>query len=320
MAKQISKTVIGGFMVSAMVLFVAGVMVFGSGRFFKKTYEFAMFFEGSLKGLKVGSLVTHRGVHIGSVQKIKIRPDPKQEESLILVVISIDQEKVTHKEKVDLNESIPRLIEQGLRAQLTVESLITGQLMVDLDFYPDSPARLVGAAIEYQEIPTIPSAVEQLAQTFKKVPIQEIFEKLEDAVEGIDNAVNSPEIPKIVNSLNLVLEDTRKLVQNIDQKVNQLGPRADSTLKDYGKLARKVDERMGPLTDDVEEAAEAATEALIQAKKTLSTVEEDSALTYELTNMLKELASAARSLRILAEYFERHPDAFVQGKGESGGK
>ena len=338
MAKQISKTAIGGFMVSAMVLLVAGVMIFGSGHFLKKTYQFVLFFEGTLKGLKVGSPVTHRGVQIGSVKKITIRPNPEKDEALIPVVISLDPEKVEQKGKSEIDKNMPNLIKMGLKAQLTVESLVTGQLMVDLDFYPDRPARLVGTDMDYQEIPTIPSAVEQFAQTLKKVPLQEIFEKLENAVNGIDNAVNSPEIPKIVNSLNMVLEDTRKLVNNINQKVDTLGPSADKTLKDYGKLARNVDdqvqplvrdthklvrnvdERMGPLTDDVEEAAEAATEALVQAQKTLSTVEEDSKLTYEITNMLKELASAARSLRILAEYFERHPDALVQGKGESGGK
>jgi paraquat-inducible protein B len=331
-----------------MVLFVAGVMVFGSGKFFKTTYEFALFFEGSLKGLKVGSPVTHRGVEIGSVQNITIRPDPKQQESTILVVISIDQEKVEHKEhkrKIDINENIPRLIEQGLKAQLTVESLITGQLMVDLDFYPDRPIRLVGAEKDYLEIPTIPSAVEQIAQVFKKVSIAKTLEKLESAIDGINSVVNSPEIPQIINSLNIVLADTRKLVQNMDAKVESVGSSADKTLKDYGKLARNVDGKVEPLvtgfndttkdirklannTDgrieklaaSVEETAKEATETLAQAQETLSTVDEDSVVIYELTKTLRELAATARSMRVLADYFERHPDALVQGKGDAGGK
>jgi len=168
---------------------------------------------------------------------------------------------------------------------------------------------------------------------------------LEHAIEGIDNVVNSPKIEKIVDALNLVLEDSRKLVQNIDQKVDTLGPSADKTLKDYGKLARNVDGKVEPLatgideamrdirkmannTDgrikqlvaSVEETAKEATGTFTQAKETLSTVEEDSAVIYELTKMLKELAAAAHSIRILADYFERHPEALVQGKSESGGK
>jgi len=320
MSKQISKTAIGGFMVSAMVLFVAGVMIFGSGKFFKKTYEFVLFFEGSLKGLKVGSPVTHRGVQIGSVQKITIRPNPETQEAVIPVIISIDQDKVESKEKLDLDESMPRLIEKGLKGQLTVESLVTGQLMVDLDFYPDISARLIGTDMEYREIPTTPSAVEKIAQTLREVPIKEIFEKLEQAIDGIESAINSPKIPKILNSLDLVLEDTHKLVRNLDKTVTTLGSSAEETLTDYGKLARNVDVRVEPLATDVEHAAEAATEALVQAKKSFSTVQEDSEVIHEFTNALKELAAAARSMRLLADYFERHPDALVQGKGEPGGK
>jgi paraquat-inducible protein B len=157
--------------------------------------------------------------------------------------------------------------------------------------------------------------------------------------------VNSPEIPKIVNTLNIVLADTRKLVKNIDQKVASIGSTADETLKDYGKLARNVDDqvqplastieetvrdthklvrnvdaRIEPLTADFEETAQEATKALVQARDTLSTLGEDSEMVYELTKMLRELAAAARSMRILADYFERHPDALVQGKGDAGGK
>jgi len=347
MAKQISKTVIGGFMVSAIVLLVAAVMIFGSGRFLKTTYNFVLFFDGSIKGLKVGAPVMFRGVEIGSVEKISIRPDPSGKvEAVIPVIISIDPSRIEFDEELDLYEVMPTIVEgRGFKAQLTMASVVTGQLMVELDFLPNKPLRLIGSDIGYPEIPTVPSAIKQMAQTLKELPIQEIFEKLEHAIEGIDNVVNSPEIPKIVNSLNLVLEDTRKLVQNLDAKVASVGTSADVTLKDYGRLARdvnrqvaplttsieattrdlqklvrNVDERIEPLTANVEETSKAATEAMVQAKKSLSTFDEDSELNYELTNLLRELSSAAHSLRILADYFERHPDALVQGKEETGGK
>ena len=71
MAKQVSKTVIGGFVISAIALLVIGVIVFGGGKFFKKTYQSVIFFKGSVKGLKVGSPVVFRGVQIGSCGELK---------------------------------------------------------------------------------------------------------------------------------------------------------------------------------------------------------------------------------------------------------
>jgi paraquat-inducible protein B len=264
----------------------------------------------------------------------------------IPVFIEIDPDRIEKVEKG--GRSIPvdvkRLREIGLRAQLQMKSMVTGQMMIELDFYPDKPAKLIGDGT-VPEIPTIPSSIEELVKRIEKVPVEEIFKKLLTAVKGIETVVNSPGMQKLPASLNLTLEETRKLVRNIDQKVASLGSSVDETLKDYGKLARNVDGKMEPLvtgfnetvrdirklvnntdgrikqlTASVEETAKEATKTLAQAQETLSTVEEDSAVTYELTKMLKELASAAHSIRILAEYFERHPDALVQGKGESGGK
>jgi paraquat-inducible protein B len=340
MSKQISKTVIGGFMVSAMVLLVAAVMIFGSGRFFKKTYEFVLFFDGSIKGLKVGSPVTHRGVHIGSVKKISIHPDPREQDSLIPVVISIERENVENAESRSLYEEMPSLIERGLKGQLTIESLVTGQLMVDLDFHPDRPIQKVGLAMEYQEIPTIPSAIERLAHSLKDLRIKELFEKLESTVDAIENIASNPKIAETIHSLNVLLKDADKVMLNIDAKVETVGTSADKTLKDYGKLARDVDRKVEPLATGIDEtmsdtrklvrnvnarvdpvaaslkkAADEATETMVQAKETLAMVDEDSELSYELNNLIREMTAAARSIRVLADYFERHPDALMQGKG-----
>jgi paraquat-inducible protein B len=74
----------------------------------------------------------------------------------------------------------------------------------------------------------------------------------------------------------------------------------------------------------MEETLEAARLAIVEAEKTIANLEnttrEDSPLVYELTTALAELSSASRSLRILAEYLEQHPEALLRGKGGSGGK
>lgn len=326
MSKQASKTLIGGFLVGAIVLVIVGVLVFGSGRLFSKMITFVMYFEGSVKGLNIGAPVVFRGVKIGSVTDIRIRARTEDLFVQIPVFIECDPRRIektgAEGRKTVKELSLERLLEAGLKAQLKVQSLVTGQMIIEMDFYPDKPITLVGDG-EIPEIPTIPSKLQELADFIDKAPIEKITNKLMAAAEGIEKVFNSPEMQKMPNSMNQVLKDVRKLVQHIDESVSILSPRIDNTVKAYGKLARNVDGQVQPLADSIEETVKSTTEALVQAKRTLSTAEslisENSIVTYELTNALRELALAAHSIRMLTEYLERHPEALVRGKGAPGG-
>jgi paraquat-inducible protein B len=333
MAKQVSKTVIGGFVISAIALLVVGVLIFGSGKFFKKTYNFVLFFEGSIKGLKVGAPVVFRGVEVGSVEKIVIQADPKTLTARIPVVIGIDPDNIrTRVERTtDPHENMPRLIERGLNAQLTLESMVTGQLMIDLDFRPDKPSRLVGGELEYPEIPTVPSTFEELTKTVQKLPIEEIFDKLLAAIDGVEKVLSSPDLMDTITHLKVAAEDadklineTTKLVKHADSEIEPLAESIRVAAMDAQELLRNVDGEVSPLVSGIRSASDAATSALVQGEKTLQTIEgvsgEDSVLAYELTNALKELSSAARAIRVLADYAQQTPDAVIRGKGEPGGK
>ena len=77
MAKQANRMMIGGFVVIAVILLAASLVVFGSGKFFKKTNEYVLYFDGSVKGLSVGAPVLFQGVQVGSVTSISIHADMK---------------------------------------------------------------------------------------------------------------------------------------------------------------------------------------------------------------------------------------------------
>jgi len=170
MAKQISKTAIGGFVISALALLVIGVLVFGSGKFFKETQKFVLFFQGSVKGLSEGSAVVFRGVEIGSVEVVVVQVNPKKLDGRIITIISLepDRVEVIGEELPDMVKRLKLLIDRGLRAQLVMESFVTGQLMVALDFHPDKPIRLVSEDMGYPEIPTISTTAEELEQLSRK--------------------------------------------------------------------------------------------------------------------------------------------------------
>jgi paraquat-inducible protein B len=239
---------------------------------------------------------------------------------------------------------LPVLIKKGLRAQLTPESMVTGKLMIELNFHPDTPVRLLHTDAPYPEIPSIPSTFKKLAEIFDNLPIEKVFKDLEATMEGAKNLVTSPELKEVVHTMKLAMDNVRTLINNVNDRVEPLVTRIDTTLKnynelavtanrqieplvsdtrgavkDYQKLARNLDSKVDPLADDGRETLRSITAASRQAEKTLKEVQglvsDDSVLMTELTYTLKELSASARAIRVWAEYLERHPEALIQGKG-----
>lgn len=343
MSKQANKTLIGAFVVGAIALVVAGVLIFGSGRFLSEKAPFVLYFDGSVKGLNIGAPVVFRGVEVGSVTDILLVSDQAKMDLSIPVFIEIEPNRVRIKEGQRIRsteEAMGLLIKRGLRAQLEMQSLVTGQMMVALDFHPDKPERLLGDG-KVPEIPTISSPFEELAETIKKAPIEEILSNIESAAVGIESIINSPEAKGMLSSLNKSLEDIRKLVNNLDEQVKPLADTTRETLIEYQGLARNVSSKVEPVTSNVDGAlddarklmqdlnsnlnkiAAGAEETFNSATKALSSAErltsEDSVMVQQLSKALKEFATAARSLRVLTEYLERHPEALLRGKSASGG-
>ena len=314
-------------MVGAIALVVTGVLVFGSGKFFTKKMTFVMYFEGSLNGLGEGAPVIFRGVRIGSVTNIILRTDPVAMSIDIPVFVEIYPEKfkIMGEERFKRNaeKAVALQVKRGLRAQLEMQSLVTGQLMVALDFHPDKPVIFRGDDA-IPEIPTIQSGMEELAKTIEKAPVEEILNKMLSAVEGIEKVMNAPEMKQILLSLKQTVEGSRDLIRNVDDQVSPLATSIEKTLRDARKLVSHIEGIVEPLVSSVEKTAKASTDAIVQAKKTLISVEsiasEDSIVNQQLFDALKELAGAARSLRILSEYLAQHPEALLRGKSGSGGK
>jgi phospholipid/cholesterol/gamma-HCH transport system substrate-binding protein len=350
MSKKASKTAIGGFVVGALALIVVGVLIFGSGKFLTKSQTYVMYFEGSVRGLNVGAPLVFRGVKIGSVTRIQLVANTDDLSFQIPVFVESERRHftLTGDDTLDLSpeEQLALLVARGMRAQLIKQSMVTGQLIVELDFHPDKPAKLVAGYSEYMQIPTISSGMDDLMKQIEKAPIEDILNKVLSAVDGIEKAVNSKEVKGSLRSLEQTVKNLNKLVLNIDSRIEPLVSTVEETVKDYGKLARNVDRQVKPvlsgiveterhanklvknvdaqvtrLGSSIDEAAKSAAAALVEAKKTLDTIEglagKDSQMIYQITTTLKELSAAARSIRVWADYLERHPEALLRGKGGS---
>ncbi len=313
MAKQANRIMIGGFVVIALILMAASLVLFSSGKFFKKTQKFVLYFNESIQGLEVGSRVLFEGVPVGSVIEISIVADPVKQQTEIPVVIEVELDHFKIRiagQLEDPQKNMPRLIEKGLRGVLSMQSLITGKLLIEIDFFPGTPVNLKNINKNYTEIPTIPSTTSKLARALDKLDLEAVQKKLESALDGIAKLTNNPDLAASIGHLKETLRDARKLINRVDRQVDPLAQNTKKTVKDFGKLARDLDARVGELAPSLE--------------KTLSAmrgvISGDAPMIVELENTLQAISAASRSLRQLADYLEQHPEALIRGKGKPGSK
>jgi len=339
-SKKASKTIIGAFVLGAVALIVAGVVVFGGGKFFKKTIKYVMFFDGSVKGLQIGAPVTFRGVKIGEVTDMVLHFYPENMSVLIPVYVEIDP-GIFHAEfKIQPTkyQYYKALVDKGLKARLEMQSFVTGQLIISVDFFPNKPIKLVGLDKRYAEIPTIPATMEELTKTIQSLPLKEITEKLDSVLAGIDEIVHSGELRGSIASLNTMLKDISTLAKNIDTNLGPLTANLIST-SDAARGAMvqaektlKMDEGVpgeiaSGIKDTLQESSLTLKEsrlALEEAKKAMEGIKQiavqNGNLGYDLNRSLEQMTALSRSLRSLTDYLDRHPEALVRGKNPSKGE
>ena len=247
---------------------------------YKKTYvkktRWLLHFKGSVRGLSVGAPVKFKGITIGEVIDLKLEFDNDAIAFRIPVEIEIEPERIamTGKQTIDRKRGNEILVEKGLRARLKQGNLLTGQLFIDLDMYPDEPPRKIVYGGKYPELPTIPTPLEEITrgitkivEKLEKLPLEQIGKDLRDTLAHLNKAA----------------EQLLNLMQNLDEKV---APAATATL-------------------------ERSQTTLIKLDRLLSA---ESPTGYKLKRALSELADAARNISVLADYLGRHPESLVFGK------
>ncbi len=354
MSKQANKTAIGVFVVGAVALAVVAIIVFGSGKFFTESRSHVAYFQGSVKGLRIGAPVMFRGVRIGEVTQIRLYSVEKDMTVEIPVIFEVDPANFNQigqivESDVGYDEQeIDALIKKGLRARLEMQSFVTGQLMINIDFYPNSPLRLladkgIDLGKDVLEIPTIQTFQQEIGKTLEEIPIGELAMSLENSMKGIERFVNSEELTKSLHYFKQMMRDTRNLVRHVDEKVDplfadveltlkdaqamlgninsQIDPLAGSIIKtteDARNLVNNVNKRVRPIQADLANTTKSLRAALTSAKATLDDldgmVSENSEFRYQIDIFLREIGLAARSLRSFADYLERNPDALIRGK------
>ncbi|MGE5538890.1 MAG: MlaD family protein [Gemmatimonas sp.] len=319
MSRRANAKMIGAFVLGAVAILVAVILVLGSGRFFVRMKTYVLFFQEDVAGLNVGAPVLFRGVRIGSVTDILIRYEADQARVYIPVYVTIQPSKVIVGEP-NGNRPPEALVEAGLRAQLRTQSFVTGLLAVNLDFEPNVPPRFAGIDKRYPEIPTVRSAFTEaratltdLVNEIRKLPIAEMLQQLSSSARNLDRLVaDTDELVRTMHGdLSATMQELPPMLRNISQAANEVTA-----------LARNVDAGVPGIRDGAQEAVTKLNDTLDQVQKAVggiqSAVGETSPLQSQMARTLSDIGDAAVAVRALAEYLNQNPRALLTGRGKDG--
>ena len=331
MSKQASPTLIGAFVVGAIALVVVGLLVFGSGRFFAERLTLVTYFPGSVKGLRLGAPVNFRGARIGEVTSIQVLYDQKDGSMVIPVVMEVLPEQVTVIDRADAQRSpradVEDLIQRGLRAQLQTDSLVTGLLSVDLDFYPDVPVELVRIddpkLSNYLEVPAVASRMEELEQSLAAV-MQEVPGLLNDihgllakitsgnTAENIDKIL--ADVAHFTDGLDRATPAIDRMVKQTEQSVSALQRVADSADRILTNNQKSIDATIGELQSTVVAVRRMADQVNNMVAENRQGLRDftDTGL-YEITGLAQDAQRMVNQITRVTEQLERDPARFFFG-------
>jgi paraquat-inducible protein B len=275
MARKPNPALLGAFVVGAVILAVAGLVILGGGRFFRTTQPWVAYFGESVKGLSIGAPVLFKGVKVGSVTDIKVVLDPQAERAQIPVYFEIDGDRLSVaagqiSQFMKDRAVARRAFELGLRAQLETQSFVTGQLAINIDFFPGTPVRLVGGPQKYPEFPTIPSTLSAIGKRLEEIDVVGLARDAQEVLQGVSRLVSGQEIRTALASANAALVGANRLVATGDARLAALGTalegtvaKANDTLESVQVVLQRVDTHTVTALNDLLRNADSQTLAAV---------------------------------------------------------
>jgi paraquat-inducible protein B len=328
--KRANPAVIGGFVIGAVVLLVIGLLVFGGAGWFVQRDTFIAYFPGSVKGLQVGAQVDFRGVTIGEVKEIRVLFDPRQLDARIPVIMELDTTQIDVTgggHFLTQPEDAKELIDAGLGAQLQLQSLLTGLLFVNLDFYPKGRAGLVGGDQPYPEIPTIPSDLEQLQESAADVAarLPDLIDQLNGLLTEMNRALDrtSDDFSSIVSDVAVISRELRevtpKVVGRTTEAADDIG-RVAGTLEDLLEANRDA---IGAMIDEwtvtasaMRRLADQSGQLIAESRPGLRDFTQEGL--YEYTGLAQDAQRLIDQISRIADELERDPARFLFGDRAQG--
>lgn len=339
MKRKASATLIGSFVFAGLALIATAIIALAGNTLFTSKERAVMHFSGSVYGLQVGAPVVFRGVRVGSVESIEVFYDSASDNFSIPVLVGLDSNAVGgldgKRANVDVGLALPALIERGLSAQLATQSLLTGQLYVDLDLRPKRESNVRGTYEGVTEIPTTVTAIQNIREQFEGMDFRAIADDLSAIASSAREVVSGPQLKQALNDLTEMAASLNRMSTRLDKRLDpiaddlqrslgatreameamkQAALSVDQTADGVGRTSDQVANLLAPDAPLVQNLQRAANEVGRTAAALREATSRDSSLMVGADRALEDLSRAARSLRDLAETLEQQPDALLRGR------
>lgn len=333
MSQQASATLIGGFTLAGLAIAATAVVLFGAGKWFDPTHDVVLYFEKSAHGLQTGSDARFGGVLIGRVKSISVLVDREQNRKIIPVVVElIDRElqaiSAASGAEIDFStrEGVQAAVDEGLRARMVQQSLLTGLLYIEFDMVPDSNGFVFagpGPLAEVPAVPTIGTEFDELIagvadglRKFNEVDLEGLLTDLRETIGSVRDQVEAIQADEISGNLVDITEDLKRFFGG--DKLPATLETLDQTLEEIKTLAGSAREGMEPVLEDLAEAMEAANRSMQQFEQAAAALAEvanpRAPVLMRFQNVMQETERAVRVIGELAEDIRRNPNSLLFGR------
>lgn len=270
---------------------------------YKERMPFIVYFQSSTAGLASNAQVLMYGIRIGNVTDVKLELDPKQATARVRVAIEIQPERLQSINPDPSATTIAvaqHLVQQGMRATLITQSYITGQLAVSMEFPSNPPHADVTTEDGVIVLPSqnggiagILSSFSDVAQKLNSLPLQQIGDNLNATIASLNAIVGSSELKQALGSIAGTMTSVQDLVKKADagatpflKKLPEVANELEATVNRANHLVGSVDTGYG----------------------------QNSQFARDLGRVMSQLNDTARSIRLLADFLDRHPEALIRGR------
>jgi paraquat-inducible protein B len=319
--KANGTTVVGAFVLGGLGLAIAAIVLFGKFNIFHPTIRAAIVFEDSIAGLSVGAPVTFRGVPVGAVESIALQFDPKSNTAYIPVSIRLEPGRaLVTSTNGGASAELANFISLGLRAELNVQSFVTGQSAIDLDFDPASAPVLHPNVTSLPEIPARQSPLQRAREQLSQLPLREMAENTTATMQSLRKLAEKldEDLPPLVESLKTASDKSAQVMDVSRVAIADVQGRLDSTLTAIGQVAATGDRQLDDRGAELHTLLEASGQTMQQVRDVLGDIKgltsTRSVPRANIEATLRDLAAAAASLRGFANDVEHNPQLLLTGR------
>jgi len=325
MTQKNNNITIGSFIVGALVLTFFLLIFFSGGNYFTDKERVVMYFDGSVQGLQIGAPIKLKGVELGEIANIEVTFLHDDRTIVNIVTADLILKRIHRSDEQPDEDIFDVVIKKGLRAQLNYQSLLTGLLYVELDFYPNSELRLLNLQSQYREFPTIKTDFESLFNQIEGIDLISISKGLASVLDSLDTILKSGKIEQAASDFSAAAQAIEKTATSFDNaavalesELTMLSTKLTASIDGFTLLMGEANHQLPLLSDEFVQTLTGLRKALNTINDTMTAAEgtfsEDSQLIEQLTRAAEEVSRAARAFRLLSETLEQQPEALIRGK------